>query len=49
MPLDASKCLVARLELVIHLARLPVPEADIATRVTRRKELAVWTAVEVDA
>ena len=36
------------LDLVIHLARLEVPEADVSAGVTRDDELAVWTAGESD-
>lgn len=48
VPRDASDGLVARLELVVHLARLPVPEGDVAGRVAAGEELAIWADSQVD-
>ena len=43
MPLHRQHRTVARLDLMPHLARLPVPEADVASAVAAGNELAVRT------
>ena len=48
MPLDAVDGLVAGLELVVHLAGLPIPEADVALGVAAGEELAIGAAGDVD-
>lgn len=46
---DGATFLPTSLDLMVHLASLPVPEADIATAVTRSKELTIRRDLEVDS
>lgn len=47
MPLDAADLTVLDLDLVEHLAALPVPKGDVATRISAGQELAVGADVDV--